>query len=59
MALKKGIGIIGYGGFGEFIRTSWNAMDNARVVAVCDSDAHPQPRRRRRVLQCGRGYPRR
>lgn len=35
---KKGIGIIGYGGFGEFLRKSWDAMDNVEVVAVCDSD---------------------
>jgi len=37
MAEKKGIGIIGFGGFGIFIRKAWDQMDNARVVAVCDS----------------------
>lgn len=36
---KKGIGIIGYGGFGEFIHKAWDQMENARVVAVCDADA--------------------
>ena len=40
---KKGIGIIGYGGFGEFIRAAWDRMDNARVVAVCDSDPSRDP----------------
>ena len=40
---KKGIGIIGYGGFGEFIREAWDKMDNARVVAVCDSDKSRNP----------------
>lgn len=40
---KKGIGIIGYGGFGEFLHAAWDAMDQARVVAVCDSDASRNP----------------
>lgn len=35
---KKGIGIIGFGGFGEFIRKSWDEMDSVKVTAVCDSD---------------------
>ena len=39
----KGIGIIGYGGFGDFIRRAWNEMDNAHVVAVCDSDPARAP----------------
>jgi predicted dehydrogenase len=40
----KSIGIIGYGGFGAFIHRAWDAMDNARVVAVCDSDPKRKPR---------------
>lgn len=40
---KKGIGIIGYGGFGEFIRAAWDQMENACVTAVCDSDATRAP----------------
>lgn len=40
---KKGIGIIGYGGFGEFLRKSWNAMDSVEVLAVCDSDPARAP----------------
>jgi len=40
---KKGIGIIGYGGFGEFIHKAWNKMDNAHVVAVCDADPKRAP----------------
>ncbi|MDH7600864.1 MAG: Gfo/Idh/MocA family oxidoreductase [Armatimonadota bacterium] len=40
---KKGIGIIGYGGFGEFLHKSWDEMDNAHVVAVCDSDPTRNP----------------
>lgn len=43
MATKKGIGIIGYGGFGEFIHKAWNRMDNVHVVAVCDSDPKRAP----------------
>ena len=43
MADKKGIGIIGYGGFGEFIHRAWNKMDNAHVVAVCDADPRRAP----------------
>lgn len=43
MADKKGIGIVGYGGFGEFIHNAWNQMDNAHVVAVCDSDPNRNP----------------
>lgn len=42
-ARKKGIGIIGYGGFGEFIRAAWDRLDNARVVAVSDSDPARAP----------------
>lgn len=40
---RKGIGIIGYGGFGEFIRAAWDAMDNVQVVAVCDADPARAP----------------
>jgi predicted dehydrogenase len=40
---KKGIAIIGYGGFGAFIHKAWDAMENARVVAVCDSDPTRNP----------------
>lgn len=43
MADKKGIGIIGYGGFGEFISKAWNDMDICQVVAVCDSDPARNP----------------
>ncbi|MCL5103777.1 MAG: Gfo/Idh/MocA family oxidoreductase [Armatimonadetes bacterium] len=40
---KKGIGIIGYGGFGEFIRKAWDEMDEVHVVAACDSDPARAP----------------
>lgn len=43
MVKKKGIGIIGYGGFGEFIHKSWSQMDNARVVAVFDANPNRAP----------------
>lgn len=33
----KGIGIIGYGGFGAFLHRSWDKLEDARVVAVCDA----------------------
>lgn len=39
----KGIGIIGYGGFGEFIHKAWNRMESAHVVAVCDADPKRAP----------------
>lgn len=39
----KGIGIIGYGGFGAFIHKAWNRMDEAHVVAVCDEDPRRAP----------------
>lgn len=39
----KGIGIVGYGGFGEMLRRSWDAMDEVSVVAVCDSDPTRAP----------------
>lgn len=44
MAKSKGIGIIGYGGFGEFLHKSWDAMDNAGVVAVSDIDTSRLPK---------------
>lgn len=39
----KGIGIIGYGGFGAFLHQAWDKMDQAHVVAVCDADASRNP----------------
>lgn len=44
MAKSKGIGIIGYGGFGEFIHKAWDRMDNAKVAAICDVDASRAPK---------------
>ena len=41
--MAKGIGIIGYGGFGEFIHKAWNRMDAVHVVAVSDADAGRNP----------------
>lgn len=43
MADKKGIGIVGYGGFGEFIHKAWDKLPNAKVVAVCDADPKRAP----------------
>ncbi len=40
---RKGIGIIGYGGFGEFTHKAWNKMENAHVVAICDADPKRAP----------------
>ncbi len=40
---KKGIGILGYGGFGEFIHAAWNKMSNAHVTAICDMDPSRNP----------------
>lgn len=41
--MKRGIGIIGYGGFGRFLHKQWNRMNNARVVAVADEDPARDP----------------
>jgi len=43
MLEQKGIGIVGYGGFGAFMHKAWDRMHNARVVAVCDSDPSKNP----------------
>lgn len=34
---KKGVGVIGYGGFGEFLRRAWDQMEQVSVVAICDA----------------------
>ncbi|MCE5321838.1 Gfo/Idh/MocA family oxidoreductase [bacterium] len=44
MSKKKGIGIIGYGGFGEFIHKAWDKMDNAEATALCDVDSSRAPK---------------
>ena len=31
-----GIGIVGYGGFGQFLQAAWRELAEARVVAVAD-----------------------
>jgi len=33
------IGIIGYGGFGQFLHNAWSQLENVRVVAVADQNA--------------------
>ena len=30
------IGIVGYGGFGQFLKNSWQELDNVRIIAVAD-----------------------
>lgn len=37
------IGIIGYGGFGRFLHSAWDAMAEARVVAVADTNPSNDP----------------
>jgi predicted dehydrogenase len=44
MEQRKGIGIIGYGGFGEFLHKAWDELDNASVVSVCDVDPARAPK---------------
>ncbi|MCE5315179.1 MAG: Gfo/Idh/MocA family oxidoreductase [Armatimonadota bacterium] len=44
MSESKGIGIIGYGGFGEFLHKAWDEMDEAHVAAVCDVDPARAPK---------------
>jgi predicted dehydrogenase len=34
---KIAVGILGYGGFGQFLHQSWNALDEIKVVAVADT----------------------
>ncbi len=38
-----GIGIVGYGGFGQFLHRSWLTLPGARVVAVADGDPARRP----------------
>ncbi len=33
---KHKVGIIGYGGFGQYLHRAWDDLNNAQVVAVCD-----------------------
>lgn len=33
------IGIIGFGGFGKFLFSAWNQLDNANVIAIADINA--------------------
>lgn len=40
---KKGIGIVGYGGFGEYLHKTWKLTGGVEVVAVCDSRAQCAP----------------
>lgn len=35
---KVGVGIIGLGGFGQFLKREWSKLDNVRIVAVSDED---------------------
>jgi predicted dehydrogenase len=37
------VGIIGYGGFGEFLKNSWEKLDNVKVTAVADQVADRNP----------------
>lgn len=37
------IGIIGYGGFGQFLHNSWEKLDNVRIVAAADEVASRDP----------------
>ncbi|MHC4675278.1 MAG: Gfo/Idh/MocA family protein [Planctomycetota bacterium] len=37
------IGIIGYGGFGQFLHNSWDQLDNVWVTAVADEIAERNP----------------
>lgn len=38
-----GVGIVGYGGFGKFLRQSWETMSEVRVTAVSDEDPARRP----------------
>lgn len=37
------VGIVGFGGFGHFLRNSWQQLDNVRVVAAADEIAERNP----------------
>ncbi len=39
-----GIGIVGYGGFGQFLHGAWTGLDGMKVVAVSDVDASRDPK---------------
>lgn len=38
-----GIGIIGLGGFGQFLRREWSKLDNVQIVAASDEDPARAP----------------
>jgi len=35
---KYKIGIVGYGGFGQFLRSNWDRLEQVHVTAICDQD---------------------
>ncbi len=38
-----GIGIAGFGGFGKFLKQSWEVMPEVQITAVCDEDPSRRP----------------
>ena len=40
---RYGVGLVGYGGFGRFLRGAWSKVENAEVVAVADQNAACDP----------------
>ena len=50
-----GIGIIGFGGFGQFLFDSWSTMDGIVVRAVADAHQDAEEALRRRVREAGTG----
>ncbi len=37
------LGIVGFGGFGQFLKNSWEKLDNVKVIAVADEIADRNP----------------
>jgi predicted dehydrogenase len=37
------VGILGYGGFGQFLHHAWRELNNVQVVAVAGRSRHPDP----------------
>jgi predicted dehydrogenase len=37
------VGILGYGGFGQFLHHAWREMDNVQIVAVAGRSRRPDP----------------
>lgn len=43
MMVKHHVGIIGYGGFGQFLHNAWSSLPNVKIIAVADRISPKSP----------------